>query len=107
MVRKVNKFCPLCGAENPVNARNCKGCGSPFEESSIREADEGPQMIARKQSGIDSSDSSDGSDSSDSSGGSGSSSSSDSSNASFPRPMAYLLSFSLMFFLAMIYFIIF
>jgi len=101
MVRKVIKFCPLCGAENPVDARNCKECGSPFEESSIREVDEGPQIIARKQSVSDSSGSS------DSSGGSGSSSSSDSSNASFPRPMAYLISFSLMFFLAMIYFIIF
>lgn len=104
---EIHKYCPLCGAENPVDARNCKECGSPFEESSIREEDEQYQLSARKKGGSDTSGSSDGSDSSDSSGGSGSSSSSDSSNASVSRPMSYLLSFSLMFFLAMLFFVIF
>ena len=106
-MRKFHKFCPLCGAENPVDARNCKECGSPFEKSTIREDDEEYQMVARKQASSDASGSSDASDSSDSSGGSGSSSSSDSSNASVSRPMSYLLSFSLMFFLAMLFFVFF
>ncbi|MFX1275302.1 MAG: hypothetical protein ACFFBP_08935 [Promethearchaeota archaeon] len=94
-MRRINKFCPLCGAENPVNSRNCKDCGSPFEESSISEEDEQSPMKTRIKDGSDSSDSSDGSDSSDS------------SNATVSKPMTYLISFSLMFFIAILYFVIF
>jgi uncharacterized membrane protein YvbJ len=94
-VRRINKYCPLCGAENPIDSRNCGACGSPFEESSIGEVDEQDKMQARKMEWSDSSDSSDSIDSSDS------------SNASVPKPMNYILGFALMFFLAILYFMIF
>ncbi len=97
-MRRIKKYCPLCGIENPVEAKFCESCGSPFEESSIREVDEQNQTETRIKEG---SDISDGSDSSDSSDGS------DSSNASLSRPLTYLFSFSLMFILAILFLVIF
>ena len=90
-MRRIHKYCKLCGAENPINAGTCKDCDSPFDESSIPELQEQYKIKA----GSDSSDSSDGSDSSDS------------SNASVSKPLTYILSFSLMFSIAILCFVLF
>ena len=47
-----NVSCPSCGAQNPVNAKFCQGCGGPLNEEAAKAAPQKPEKALSKNEEI-------------------------------------------------------